>query len=191
MSHQSLSCAVAALTLSGAACQKEAPASASPTAPAAAASQVAVAGIRFTPPSSWTAEGPRPMRVATYQIPKAAGDQDEAECAVYFFGAGQGGDVQANLARWLGQFAGPPAKWDRMEKKDVSGVPVTEVDEAGTFLWSASPMSPDKTPKQGWRLLGAIVEAPGGTVFVKMTGPAATVAAAKAGFESLVGSIAK
>lgn len=161
--------------------------------PAAAAPSgaISVAGIRFTPPAGWTAEPPRPMRVATFQVPKAAGDRDETECAAYYFGAGQGGAVQANLARWLGQFQNAPEKWDRLDERKVAGIPVTEVEQAGTFLWSASPMSPVTTPKSGWRLLGAIIEAPNGLVFVKMVGPTASVSAAKAGFEQLLGSIGR
>ena len=49
----------------------------------------------------------------------------------------------------------------------------------------------ETTPRPDQRLLGAIIEAPGGAVFVKLTGPAATVAAAQDGFEALLGSIAR
>jgi len=45
--------------------------------------------------------------------------------------------------------------------------------------------------KPGYRLLGAIVEAPGGLVFFKCTGPAATIGKAQAEFDSLIGSLAK
>jgi hypothetical protein len=45
--------------------------------------------------------------------------------------------------------------------------------------------------KAGYRLLGAIVEAPAGNVFFKLTGPAATIAAAQADFDALVASIRK
>jgi hypothetical protein len=59
------------------------------------------AGLKWTPPAGWKAEtGARPMRVATYIV-------ESAECAVYFFGEGQGGGIQANLDRWKGQFQNP------------------------------------------------------------------------------------
>src|SRR5215472_8552427 len=70
-------------------------------------------GIQWTPPSGWKPQAARPMRAATYMIPAAAGDQDNGECGVYYFGQGQGGSVQANLDRWIGQFQqadGKPAK---------------------------------------------------------------------------------
>ena len=56
------------------------------------------AGVRWTVPANWKAEPQRPMRLATYNVPPAAGDRDAGECGVYYFGAGQGGSVDANLA---------------------------------------------------------------------------------------------
>ena len=55
-------------------------------------------------------------RAATYE----AGD---SECVVYFFGQGQGGSVDANLARWSSQFTsnGKPAPAKTM-KKTVHGL---------------------------------------------------------------------
>src|SRR6266545_4943782 len=69
-----------------------------------------VAGLKWTAPAGWKAEAARPMRAATYAVPAAAGDKDNGECVVYFFGAGQGGGVDANLERWKGQFKGPGGK---------------------------------------------------------------------------------
>ena len=40
----------------------------------------------------------------------------------------------------------------------------------------------------GYRLLGAIVEAPGGNVFVKFTGPLKTVEANRQKFDQLIAS---
>jgi len=45
-----------------------------------------------------------------YTIPPTAGDTASAECVVYFFGAGQGGSVEANLDRWKGQMLTPGGK---------------------------------------------------------------------------------
>lgn len=42
----------------------------------------------------------------------------------------------------------------------------------------------------GWALLGAIVEAPEQPYFFKLTGPAATVHAARPAFEALLDTIA-
>jgi hypothetical protein len=44
-------------------------------------------------------------------------------------------------------------------------------------------------PVPGYRLLGAIVEGPGGSLFIKLTGPAKTVAAQQKNFDQLLASI--
>jgi hypothetical protein len=54
-----------------------------------------------------------------------------------------------------------------------------------------APMSPAwrwSVPVAGYRLLSAIVEGPGGNVFVKFTGPAKTVVANQQKFEQLLAS---
>jgi hypothetical protein len=45
--------------------------------------------------------------------------------------------------------------------------------------------------KTGFRLLGAIVAGPQGSVFFKLTGPAKTVAATEPEFNALIGSLTK
>src|SRR3982750_2494524 len=71
---------------------------------AAAAQAPQAAGLTWTAPPEWTAEPPSSsMRVVTYRI---AGDVEPAELGVFFFGSGgQGGSVDANVQRWIGQFA--------------------------------------------------------------------------------------
>jgi hypothetical protein len=64
------------------------------------------AGVHWTAPASWKTEAPQAMRAATYTVAAVPGDKEKAECGVYFFGAGQGGRVEANLERWKGQFHG-------------------------------------------------------------------------------------
>ncbi len=56
-------------------------------------------GLSWTAPPTWKSQGARPMRAATYVVPPSGGDKEPGECAVYFFGAGQGGSVQANVRR--------------------------------------------------------------------------------------------
>jgi hypothetical protein len=68
---------------------------------------------------------------------------------------------------------------------------VTNVVITGAYLAPGGPMMQSQGKKDHFKLLGAIVEAPKGRVFFKFTGPEKTVDAAKADFESLVGSITK
>ena len=133
------------------------------------------------------------MRLATYTVPHAAGDQDNAECGVFYFGAGQGGSVEANLDRWIGQFLQPdgkPAKSAaKIEKRTIHGLKVTTVDVTGAYTGMAGPSADPGAPKRGYRLLGAIAEGPQGSVFFKFTGPAKTIAANQQAFEKMLESL--
>jgi hypothetical protein len=150
-------------------------------------------GVEWTAPSNWKAQAARPMRAATYLVPAASGDADNGECGVYYFGAGQGGSVQANLDRWIGQFQqadGKPAKQAAKTKNEtVHGLKVTTVDVSGAYTGMGGPMASGGPAKPGYRLLGAIVEGREGSVFFKFTGPAKTVAANQAAFEKLIQSL--
>lgn len=147
------------------------------------------AGLRWTMPDGWTSAGAQPMRAATYTMPAAPGDAAGGECAVFFFGPDQGGGVQENLDRWRGQVLGPdraPAP-AQVATRTVRGLRVTTFDASGMYTAAAGPLAPAQ-PRSGYRLLGAIVEGPGGNIFVRLTGPATTVAANQQRFEELLAS---
>jgi hypothetical protein len=146
-------------------------------------------GLSWAPPATWKADAPRPMRAATYKIPAVKGDSEDAECAIFYFGQGQGGSVDMNLQRWVGQFEGAKAPTPKKEKVQ-GGFDVTSVELDGTYTGGGGPMGP-KTSKPGFKLLGAIVEGPEGAIFFKMTGPAKTVEAARADFSKMVKAIKK
>ena len=145
-----------------------------------------VAGLRWTPPAGWKGEGARPMRAATYTV-------DDAECVVYFFGAGQGGGIEANVERWKGQFRQPGGKPVEVKpgRRTIHGLAVTTVDISGEYSGMGGPVAAEKSMKSGYRLLGAIVEGPGGNIFLKFTGPAKTIAANQKKFEQLLESFDK
>jgi hypothetical protein len=56
------------------------------------------------------------------------------------------------------------------------GLALTSVDVSGTYVAETSPGSSEHLNKPGFRLRAAVVEGPGGPYFVKLTGPARTVA---------------
>jgi hypothetical protein len=149
------------------------------------------AGISWTAPAGWKPQGPRPMRAATYLIAPAAGDSTGAECVVNYFGPGQGGGVDANIERWKGQVQGPDGRpaLAKVEKRTVRNTPMTVIDSAGSYTGMGGPMAAASKAVPGYRLLGAIVEGPGGTVFFKLTGPARTIAAQQKSFDQLLASI--
>ena len=139
------------------------------------------ATLKFEAPAGWVSKPPASaMRVVEYTLPKVAPDTEDAALAVYFFGP-QAGTVQANLDRWIGQMTQP----DGRASKDVartstfqttSGLKVSLVDLTGTYVAEMSPGSADHFNKPGFRLRAAVIETPEGSYYVKLTGPAATVA---------------
>jgi hypothetical protein len=152
-----------------------------------------VSGLEWTPPAAWKAEGAAPMRAATYKIPAAAGDSEGGECVVYYFGAGQGGGVEANIKRWIGQFTapdgGPADGLAKRGKKTLNGIEAATLDLTGTYLFKPFPMAPKATPKPGYRMLAAIVAGSDAPVFFKLTGPLKTVAAAEIAYEKMLASL--
>lgn len=128
------------------------------------------------------------MRMATYAIPAAAG-AEAGECGVFYFGNGKGGSVDENLARWVGQFeaAGAPKKSERT----INGLKAHLIEVSGTYLAPGGPMMQSQAKKAGWKLSGAIVEAPDGLVFFKCVGPAATIQKAEKDIDALLKSVAK
>lgn len=150
----------------------------------------AAGGLTWTVARGWTLAPASPMRVATYLTPASAGETEGGEMAIFYFGEGQGGGVDANVERWFSQLAPEPGG-KKNEKKEarVAGLKVTLVSAEGTYS-SGMPGGPT-TPKKGWALLGAIAEGPQGAVFFKLTGPKKTVSAASKDFDALVKSLKK
>jgi hypothetical protein len=151
------------------------------------------AGLRFRVANDWTrVPAPSDMRAAQFRVPRAGSDAEDGELVLFFFGTGQGGSAEQNVVRWTGQFIQP----DGTPSKDaavvtirtVNGLKQTSVDVGGTY--KPAPMGgAGGAEKSGWRLLGAVVEGQGGPWFWRLTGPNATVAAAKPQFEALLGSL--
>jgi hypothetical protein len=124
------------------------------------------------------------MRAAELEYGEAG---KTADAIFYFFGKGQGGDRQANVDRWLGSFQEPKDKINsKVETKKVGGTEVTYVEGEGTYRSGMPGATP--TPKAGTKLLGVILESPNGNVYVRMTGPIATVKAADAEFRKMIES---
>jgi hypothetical protein len=160
---------------------------------AAQTARTEAAGLRMTVPTTWTrVPTPSEMRAAQYRVPRVATDTEDANLVLYFFGAGKGGSADDNLARWYGQFTQPDGKPSRdaavVTTRKVADLKITSVDLPGTY--APGPMAgPPGPPKANYRMLAAVVEGEGGPWFLKLVGPAATVAQAKTDFDALVGSL--
>jgi hypothetical protein len=122
------------------------------------------------------------FRLATYRIPRAPADPDDAELSV----TQAGGSIDANAQRWMGQFDAVGQKSAKRSTRRVGPLEVTVIEAQGAY---SGGMVKDASSGSGYALLGAIVSTPGMPHFFKLTGPARTVMAARAEFDQLIGSL--
>ena len=152
------------------------------------------AALAFDAPSGWVAKKPASsMRVAEFSLPRAEKDSEDASLVVYYFG-GTGGSVQANLDRWIGQMQQPDGRDSRTVAKSATltskaGLKITLLDIPGTYIAEVTPGSSERFNKPGFRQLAAVVETKDGPYFVKVVGPAATVARWEPGVRAVLGSL--
>jgi len=148
--------------------------------------------VAWTVPKEWVEETPKSgMRKAQYRLPAVPGDKEDGECVVYYFGAGQGGDVKSNLDRWASQFGGRGSTPPKFTEMKAGALTISRAEAKGTY--TGSPMSmgggPEPQPKPNSMLLGAIVPGPESNWFFKCTGPEKTLEANRARFDALLASI--
>lgn len=147
-------------------------------------------------PKGWVEKTPTgSMRKMQYSLPRAQSDAEDGEMAVFYFGRGQGGGVDQNIQRWIGQFTqpdgSPSQQKAKIEKRHVSGMPVTTLDIKGTYH-AQSMMTPSPPQsKPGFRMIAAVVETPEGSYFFKLTGPEKTIAQWAGSFQQFINSIRK
>ncbi|MBI5800929.1 MAG: hypothetical protein HZA92_09440 [Verrucomicrobia bacterium] len=145
-----------------------------------------VSEFTFKRPGTWEwVEVASQMRKA--QLKVTSKDAKEPGEVVFFFFGPQSGGTKANVDRWFSQFEEGRDKINaKTEEKTIGKVKVTYVSAEGTYK-SGMPGAPP-TPKAGFALLGAIVEGEEGSVFVRLTGPAALAKGARGDFEKMVES---
>jgi hypothetical protein len=146
------------------------------------------AALQWTEPKGWVSETPSSgMRRAQYKVPGPGGD---AECVVFYFGPGQGGDAMSNASRWASQFRGAAGEAPMKTRELTSGsTKVLLVEVTGTYVGGMGSNLPGERP--GYMLLGAIAQGPDANWFFKLTGPEKTVQAQRTAFEEMVGSLEK
>ena len=158
--------------------------SAAPAAPAAPAASTGSSGSvaggaadglpNWQVPSGWKAAGPKPMRLASFDIPDAAGNGDISISKL----AGDGGGLLANVNRWRGQVGLAPLEASALSAN--SKAVATAGGDNGTWV---ELVGSEKT------ILGAIVVRGDVSWFFKMTAPAAVAARNREAFEQFVRSI--
>ncbi len=151
-----------------------------PSAPMGAA-PATPSSLEWKIPARWqSAPNPSPMRLATYRIPRAAGDIEDGDLSI----TQAGGTVDANAARWIAQFDEASQKTAKRATRKVGPFEITIVEAKGNYTGMAA----GAAATSDRAMLGAIVPTPGMPHFFKLTGPAKTVLAARAEFDSLVAS---
>lgn len=150
----------------------------------AAGGQPAKSELSWKAPPRWVSvPNASSMRLATYKIPRAAGDTEDAELSIMQ----AGGSIDANISRWVDQFGEEGKRTAKRANIKAGSLDVVMVDIEGTY---SGGMSKDAKPGAAYALYGAIVSTPGMPHFFKMTGPTRTVKAAHAELDQLVASLA-
>jgi len=149
--------------------------------------------LRFKAPNGWVTERPTSsMRVSQYQLPAAEGDAESASLVIYYFGQGQGGSVEANLQRWIGQMQTPdgtPASGNaKTENTTVNGLKVTLLDVSGTYAGSDMGGAATSQSKANYRMRAGVIDTPRGAYFIKLVGPEKTVTRWDQSFQDFVKS---
>lgn len=147
------------------------------------------AEIVYKAAEGWIQETPRgSMRLDQYRLPGQDGAKD-AELAVFVFPGG-GGNVQANIDRWIGQFKQPDGSsstdFTEIGNTNSHDLPVTLVYVTGTYLSGAmgGAMSGSSKEMPGFAMLAAIVETEKDPWFFKAVGPQPTIDYWRPAFES-------
>lgn len=138
-------------------------------------------------PVSWRTESPGSrMRVAELAIPGS----EPGRLIVYFFGRGQGGTPEANIARWRGQFSNPDGRpvEPHLTRFQAAGIPITLARFEGSYArgigaGSGAPRRVDQI------LLAAVLERESGNVIIQLFGPSATVREHEAAFGRFLHSL--
>lgn len=116
----------------------------------------------WTAPDGWEQAPDKPMREVTYNV------GENAEVYVSVLGGPAGGAL-ANINRWRGQLGVD----EPLTNADVAALPTIDI------MGQACPLVEVTSPDGDQALLGTVCALAERTVFVKMTGPADTVAAQK------------
>jgi hypothetical protein len=70
----------------------------------------------------------------------------------------------------------------------AEGFKASLVEIGGRYVAAVRPGAPEKHDKPGWKLLGCVLETPGGPLYLKLVGPEATVTAAREDFRTWIKS---
>jgi len=158
------------------------PAQSEDAAPAAATREVEAGDLKLTVPSTWKQQQPsNNLRLAQFQLPAVEGDKDPAELVI---SPPIGGTREANITRWVDQFEADGRELVMSQGKCAQGEYVL-VKLTGTYKKPIGPPILRKSePAPGYAMYGVMLSVTkdgkaAGNYFLKLTGPAKTVAASE------------
>jgi len=142
-------------------------------------------GLAYDVPRDWkTVEASSSMRLAQWSYGA------KSEIVVFYFGAGQGGSVEANLDRWYGQFhqpdGGSTSERAKVTKSKAGELSITRADVEGTYAAPVRPGAAERHHEPGYRMIAAVVEGPSGPWFIRFLGPGKEVSAGVASFDTFL-----
>ena len=113
--------------------------------------------LELTLPANWKSQKTTSsMRVAQFAIPAESDDGEDGQLVVFYFGGPTGG-IQANVERWIGQFAEEDRKLEMFQGECSAGSYIL-VDTTGTWNKPDGPPFARKTiATPGSRVLNVIV----------------------------------
>ncbi len=141
--------------------------------------EASVGGFKFMVPVGWQEQPPKSEFVlGEFSLPGSAG-------AARLTVSSAGGGIAANLERWRGQFSRGPHDPEPQESEvTFDGQKGTLIELSGSY----TDMFGGGKPSRDWRMLGVAVPMGSTNVFVKLTGPQATVTDQREAFVKFVGS---
>jgi hypothetical protein len=146
-------------------------------AASAGSSDAAGAGVEWTLPAGWQRVAERPMSFATFAVAPETPD------VVLTLSQLPNSPVPANVNRWEEQLGLP-----RSSEADVAKM-TTHVDVGDAHVDTFDLTGPEAPDKPRQRMLAAIIPRGRSAWFLKLVGPAETVAAQKANFDAFVRSL--
>lgn len=144
-------------------------------------------GYHARVPRGWESRAPSSTSRLAQFILAGSDSANAAEVVVYFFGPAQGGNVEANLARWRGQFSMPDGSpvSEKVTRDSSGAFPITIAEFRGTYRRGIGTGMADSV-RTGQALVAAIAETPRGTMFIQLFGAASRVAREREPFVQFV-----
>lgn len=148
---------------------------------------VEVAGLKSTTPATWEKKDlpAGSMRKDQFTLPKADGDKEDGDLAIFYF-AGGAGTIEQNLQRQRDKFLPAEGK-DKLEEKlgkiNVGTIEATYQDVRGIYKKKPFPMAEKFTPMKDYGQLYVVFQTKDGQYYMNLLGPTKTVDKHKKDFE--------